>query len=187
MKQHARSLLWPLVYGSCFAYFAARPSGLGQLAVMVGGLAAIIHFLGSTWRAVLGFRKSGALGFVAPTAILIAVPLGVLFGGAARETIFEHTLSRYVAASEWASARALPNEVVVAHPPAEYSDLATIIHIRKNDACGLMIDFFWGGGFPVKHVVRRYAPLAAAVELPQCREGWYRGSELAPSWYELSD
>jgi hypothetical protein len=81
----------------------------------------------------------------------------------------------------------MPGATAILDPPAEYADLAYIIHVRKNEECGLLIDFFWGGGFPVKHTVRRFASIPSFIERKECTKDWNRGRKLAEHWYELSD
>lgn len=170
------------------AMFAARPTALKQLLAMGAFLAVGVLFLACVaW--VLARGKGHRLkGGIAALAVLAAIPVGLEVGHAVRDRQFQRDLPRYQAAATWASALAVPGDTVVVLPlPAAYADLAYAVHIRQDQACGVWVDFFWGGGFPVKHTVRRYAADPSSMERKPCREGWRRGRWRAQGWYELAD
>ena len=154
---------------------------------MAAFLAAAVLFLACTCRALFRWREQRLKGFIAPLMALVAIPLGVAIGHAVRDWQFSRDLPRYNAAAAWATSRAVPGETAALDLPAEYADLAYIIHVRRDKECGLLIDFFWGGGFPVKHTVRRFASMPSFVEQKQCTKDWARGRKRAENWYELSD
>lgn len=121
-------------------------------------------------------------------AVLAVVPVAIELGHAVRDWQFQRDLPRYQAAAAWASALAVPDETVtVLSPPAAYADLAYAVHISQDDACGVQVDSFWGGGFPAKHTVRRYVVDPSSMERKPCREGWRRGRVRAEGWFELGD
>jgi hypothetical protein len=154
---------------------------------MAAFLAAAVLFLVCTWRAIFRWRELRVLGLIAPLVVLGSIPLGVAIGHSVRDWQFSRDLPRYKAAAKWASSRAVPGDTTVLEAPAEYADLAYIIHVRSDKECELFVDFFWGGGFPVKHTIRRFASLPSFVERKQCTKDWARGRKLQENWYELSD
>lgn len=170
------------------AAFAARPTGLKQLFAMGAFLAAGLLFLACLSWALTRAKGQRLKGCIAALAVLAVIPAGVEIGHLIRDWQFQRDLPRYQAAAAWAAALAVPGDtVVVLQVPAQYRDLAYAVHISQDDACGVMVDFFWGGGFPVKHTVRRYIAAPTSMERKPCREGWRRGRQRADGWFELAD
>jgi hypothetical protein len=111
-------------------------------------------------------------------AIVIAAPV--------RDMAFRRDLPRYEKAAAWIRAKDIGGSNI--QIPSEWSDLAYRVWARRNGECGFRAYFFWGGGFPVKHTARVYAPSVSLVERPDCQVSrWRRVRQLATNWYEVSD
>lgn len=171
----------------CFAIFAAKPTALGLLAALAAFLVTVVVFVTCTWRAIFRWKDRGWSGFAAPLVLIMAVPAGVAIGHVVRDWQFSRDMPRYSAAVTWASGRVASGNLVVLEPPPEYADLAYVIHTRQSPECGLLIDFFWGAGFPVKHTVRRFASMPSFVQRKECTTNWTGARKLTDNWYELSD
>jgi len=184
-----RKLWWATVFAIfvSFVLFAARPTALSQLLSMASVPIVLSLLVAAFWRAAFGWRQHGPKVLLPVLVLIVTLPAGVLLGRLVRSLVFSHQLPQYEAAAQWASSRAVAGQAVTLRPPEAYKHLASTVHVLKDSDCGLRIDFFWGSGFPVKHIVRRYAPLDTFVSTPHCRDGWSSGRELAESWYELSD
>jgi len=61
------------------------------------------------------------------------------------------------------------------------------VYYEHDDSCGMTIDFYWGDGFPVKHVVHRYATNPGWVSVEKCYKDWGRIHPISGNWYEISD
>ena len=182
-KRHA----WAIFCLLSATYFASRPSGLGQLLVMLASLAALAALLQFVWTAITLWKHKDASKLISPSLVIVGFGLGLFLGSNFREWNFNHNLATYNKAAIWASTQAKNDEIVVLDLPHEFSNLGSVAHVHKNTRCGLMIDFFWGGGFPVKHIVRRFAERPGFTDIPECRESWSRGRQLADNWFELHD
>lgn len=182
--------VWVLSLASMcsIAAFAARPTMLKQLLAMGAFLAAGLLFLICLGWALTREKGRRLRAAIVPAAVLAVVPIGIELGHAIRDWQFQRDLPRYQAAAAWASTLAVPGEtVIVLPPPAAYADLTYGVHITQDETCGLVVDFFWGGGFPVKHTVRRYIADPTSMQRKPCREGWRRGRQRAEGWFELAD
>lgn len=168
-------------------YFASRPSGLGQLLVMLAAVVTLAALLRLAWLVVSLWKHRTASRLVPPALVVAAFVLGIVLGGEFREWNFQRNLPAYERAAAWAESQARDDDIVVLRPPGEFSSLGAIIHVHKNATCGLMVDFFWAGGFPVKHIVRRHARNEGFTDIPACREHWSSGRQLADHWFELRD
>ena len=172
----------------CAFTFTARPKPFVQLGVMIFGLLLLaLIFLGL----VLGIKRIGLRGFrglfvpALSLLLLIGAPLG---GFGMRFLIFPRNLARYQAAADWVEKQDFGSEPIYVNfnLPTEFKDLADGIHAIRNPRCGTVIWFFWGGGFPVKHVVRIYSP-TDSLDKADCLGDWRRPRKLAEHWYEASD
>lgn len=172
----------------CIAAFAARPTPFKQLLSMAAFLAVgALLLAGLAW--FLTRKKTHRLRSVAPLLVaLAAIPAGLEVGHAIRDWQFQRDRPRYQAAATWASSLAVRGETVtVLPPPPEYADLAYAVQITQDDACGVLVDFFWGQGFPVKHTIRRYASDPSSIQRKACLQDWRLSKDRAEGWYELSD
>ena len=167
--------------------FASRPNSCVQLAAMFSGAIAIVLVAVLLFQAALKWRERGLLNLVSCVLIVVAFPLAAAFGKTIRSAVFTYNLDRWHQAVIWITAHNRPNQVNIIKLPSLYSDLASVVHYTHDKRCGLMIDFFWGGGFPVKHTVRRYAVKPDWMDLKACRTDWSRGRMISGRWYEISD
>lgn len=179
-------ILAGICFGSCCA-FATRPNTLVQLVVMASTLAALIALAILGIQGAIKWRERGLANLLSCLLIVLSFPAGVLVGQAIRSSIFAHDLARWNQAAAWVIANKAPNAGASMELPPQFSDLAHLVHYKTDESCGLMIDFFWGGGFPVKHTVRRYATNPEWMDIRECQAHWSRGRHLAGDWYEISD
>jgi hypothetical protein len=70
--------------------------------------------------------------------------------------------------------------------------LAYMIHVHGDAPGGLMVEFFWGGGFPVKHIAYIYRasgippPTSLNWDLkPYCE--WPGARRLNENWFSAHD
>lgn len=154
---------------------------------MLAVLASLAALLRLAWVAATLWKHRQASRLILPGLVVAAFILGIVLGREFRQWNFERSLPDYDRAVTWAASRSRDDDIVVLTPPREFSNLGAIIHVHKNDACGFMVDFFWAGGFPVKHIVRRYAQNEGFTEIPACRKNWSSGRQLAGHWFELRD
>jgi len=138
-------------------------------------------------QGALKWRTHGIHKLLSCLPLLAALPFAVFCGHAIRHAIFSHDIHRWNEAVEWVKAENKPNPDHRIQLPLQYADLAYGVFYTDDDTCGLMIDFFWGGAFPVKHTVRRYAPNPEWSDTQQCRESWHNIRTLSGNWYEISD
>lgn len=187
MRVHRNT--WLLITACLLSWgaFAARPSGWTQLASMMSASIALV------WIAVLAIqgltkrRERGISSLVSSLLIIAAFPLAVISGGLFRDAIFSYNIDRWNEAVTWVTANHHPNHNSSIKLPRQYANLAYGVHYKQNEECGLTVDFFWGGGFPVKHTVRRYAVNPDWMDVMECRKGWSRGRSLQGNWYEIAD
>lgn len=143
------------------------------------------------WLFIIGiikWRERALRNLVSCILIVCTIPLAVLASMILRRQIFLYTMPRWQQAAEWAIANVEPNQPAV-ELPDEYADLAFWVYYSNREPCGVVVDFFWGRGYPVmpRHYYRRYAPNADWSKHGECWIGsWYRGASLSNSWYELS-
>lgn len=184
-----RRSTWFLV-AICFiawCAFAARPNVWVQLASMATVAAALFWLIALLVQGVVKWREHGITNLVSSLLIIVVFPLAVLCGQAIRSAVFSYEVDRWNQAVTWVATNKKPNSGNPIDLPPPYSDLAYGVHYRHDDACGLTIDFFWGGGFPVKHTVRRYAVNPKWIDIEECQRGWSRGRVISERWYEISD
>jgi hypothetical protein len=167
--------------------FTARPNVWAQLASMSAVIAALFWLVVLVVQGAIRWREKGLQNLVACLLVIAVFPAAVLCGKAIRSAVFDYQLDRWNRAVTWVTTTHLPNQGDLIRLPAPYSDLAYGVHYTHDEDCGLMIDFFWGGGFPVKHTVRRYAANRKWLAAEQCTAGWSRGREIGGRWYEISD
>jgi hypothetical protein len=179
-------LLVAICFISCCA-FATRPNVWAQLAAMLTILAAIVYLVTLVIQAMINWREKALINFLSCLLIILSVPVAIFSGHKLRSVIFAYNLDRWNQAVVWVVSHGKPNQGTLVRLPTQYSDLARGVHYKYEKSCGIMVDFFWGGGFPVKHTVRRYAKNPSWVDIKQCRADWSRGRTLSSNWYEISD
>jgi hypothetical protein len=154
---------------------------------MASALIALISLGALAFRGAIKWRERGLANLASCLLLVASFPTAVFLGHAIRNTIFSHELDRWNQAAVWVMTHNDPNGNTPIELPQRYADLAYAVHYEVNQSCGLVVDFFWGGGFPVKHTVRRYANNPSWTEIRECRVGWRGGRRLSGRWYEISD
>jgi len=167
--------------------FAARPTALSQFGQLVGLFSLMCLFVWSLVSTSRHMRDRPLVRLLPALLASGALLVGPFIGMEFREHSFSGNLPRYQSLLKVVLAHNPGPELMVIQVPAEFSDLAYGIHARSTDTCGLLVDFFWGSGFPVKHTVRRYSESDTFLQEPECRRDWHVKRELAPHWHELSD
>lgn len=186
-KVHASAWIFALgCFLSCFA-FVVRPNVWAQLASMLFLLVALPWLAMLVIQGAIRWRERAVGNLVSCLLIVASFQFATSCGHAVRDAVFHYQSARWNRAVTWVVRHRAPNGEGPIRLPAEYSDLARAVHYRHSEACGLMVDFFWGGGFPVKHTVRRYALDPDWIETEACRKSWSRGRALSGNWYEISD
>ena len=184
-----RRSTWQLaaIFFLSWCAFATRPGGWTQLAAMLSVLVAITYLLTLAGHGIFKWREQALGSLLSCLLIIFSFPAAVASGHMIRGMIFKHNLERWNQAVVWVTSHSKPNQEGPVKLPRQYSDLAKAVHYNHDRTCGLMIDFFWGGGFPVKHTVRRFALNDAWIDIKECRTDWSRGRTIATNWYEISD
>jgi len=179
-----------LVISACFISWwglAARPSADWQLASIASCIAAFFSLVTLVIRGALKWRERGLVDLISCLLIVAACPAGVAIGRMVRGVVLSHDIDRYNAAAKWVAAHNRPDSSNLVHLPPQYGDLAYGVNYERDDVCGIMIDFYWGGGFPVKHIVRRYATNPGWVRVEKCHKDWERIHPVSDNWYEIAD
>jgi hypothetical protein len=181
---------WLIVAAVFFSWcaMAGKPTPEAQLATIAATPIALVYIAFQTQKIVFQWREHGVSCLLANLLIVIsfwaAVPIGHIF----REMIFAHDLDRYNQAVLWVKSHATPNQPAPIKLPAQYEDLAYVVTYDQDATCGLRMDFVWGSGFPVKHVVRRFSDRPGWVKIKECHTApWDRFKVLGNNWYEISD
>lgn len=175
------------IYFTLLCAFGIRPNSWLQFGWMMWTIAALIWCATLILLGAINFREK-ALGNLLSCLIIIAtVPAAMRCGDAISSVVFWYKLDRWNQAVQWVMAHNTPNQPGWIHLPAQYADLADEVGYSDDKACGLMVDFSWGDGWPIKHVMRRYALNPAWADMAQCRQDWTSDKELSRNWYEISD
>jgi hypothetical protein len=168
-----------------FASIGLRPSSDRQFFLIVSLLLVLFCLVFYTVR--LLWKWSEHKQRIAAIAILLLGPaVGVAIAPHLRSAMFAYDLPRYDAAVRWAATHAIIDQEVRLVPIDQYRDLGSVIFVRNNTQCGLIVDFFWGESFPVKHWLRRYAAAPHQQSKKECRDNWYRVRPRTKFWSELT-
>jgi hypothetical protein len=179
-----------LVAFACFASwsaFAARPSVEWQLASIASSIGAFVLLVGLVVRGTITWRERGIAHVISCLLIVVASPVGIAVGRTVRGVELSHDLDRYNAAAQWVLTHGNPDSTNRVPLPSRYADLGYGVYYERDALCGTRIDFLWGGAFPVKHVVRRYATSPKWMSIEECRKDWARITPISSNWYEMSD
>lgn len=74
-----------------------------------------------------------------------------------------------------------PGSAVLLQLPTEFQDLAYAVHVQDDPLCGTVVDFVWGSGFPVRHIIRRTVPASSPAS---CRSPHGHAHPIGEHWYE---
>ena len=166
---------------------AARPRIEWQLACIASCIAAVFLIVALVIRGALKWRERGLVNLISCLLIVAACPAGVGIGRMVRGVLLSHDLDQYDAAVTWVSAHNKPDSSHLIQLPPQFGNLAYGVYYEHDDLCGMTIDFYWGGGFPVKHIVRRYAANPGWVRVGKCHRDWGRIHPISENWYEIAD
>jgi hypothetical protein len=132
--------------------------------------------------------RAQAIGNLLSCLVIIATfPVAIRCGDTISRVVFWYNLDRWNQAVKWVMDHNAPNQPGWIRLPPQYSDLADGAGYSDDRTCGLMIDFSWGDGWPLKHIMRRYTLNPRWADMAQCREDWSSGRPLSRNWYEISD
>jgi hypothetical protein len=181
--------IWGAWFGASFL-FASHPTPIRQFGVFLAAIVLLGLVLGSAaWLPISwlrGQRPAWRLPLLSAAWLVVGAAGSIAVGFAVRTWTFRHDLPRYEKAAAWVRDKEVGGWNI--ELPPEWSDLAHRVWARRNDECGLRIYFHWGGGFPVKHTARVYAPSVSLLDKPACHIGrWPHAQQLANDWYEVSD
>jgi hypothetical protein len=193
MPRSAKILLAIALFTGCaVAFFVAAPTLSSQL-ISVGALFVLLLTLPvavfHAWR----HRARGLMRATMPfVACLVAVPIGGSLGAVYRDLDFRYRrLPAYEKVVRKIQSGELPAGNIKEMPP-EIDGLAYMIEVHDDAPGGLMVEFFWGGGFPVKHTVYIYRasglppPTSPNWEIkPYCQ--WDGARRLNENWFSDID
>jgi hypothetical protein len=193
MPRSAKVLLAIALFAGCAAaFFVGAPTLLSQLISVAALLTLVVALpvaLFHAWR----HRAGGSLRAATPLlACLVAIPIGYLIGGAYRDLDFRYRrLPAYEQIVRKIESGELPGEAIK-EMPNQIEGLAYGIHVHEDAPGGLMVVFFWGGGFPVKHSVYIYRasglppPTSTKWEMEPYYH-WSRARRLNDHWFASHD
>ena len=179
--------IFTAIYFTLLCAFAIRPNSWLQFGWMIWTVAALIWCAALILLGAMNVREKALGNLLSCLLIVATVPAALHSGDAIGSAVFWYKLDRWNQAAKWVMAHNVPNQSGWIHLPPQYADLADQVGYSDNKTCGVMVDFSWGGGWPMKHVMRRYALNPAWADIAQCRQDWTGDKELSRNWYEISD
>ncbi|MGD0553054.1 MAG: hypothetical protein ABSB25_10450 [Sedimentisphaerales bacterium] len=192
-----KALIWinlvisiPLVVVSgIFAYEKSTTQILFMPLVLYSVVLAIINF-----TAIFVFWSEYDSKALIPIGISVATfalcICSIIVGDHVNLFVFNRRISQFEDAI-----RMIDNRIVDSNPirlrgeeiPEEYRHLAYFIYGEKKNGI-LRADFYWGSGFPCKHVAYVYL---SNDEIPgkgsDFRKDWYRYHRIKEKWFRVSD
>jgi len=180
---------WLVAFACFFSWgaLAARPTAEWQLASVASSIGAFVLLIRLVVRGAIKWRERGVAYVISCVLIVAASPVGIAVGRTVRTVVWSHDLDRYTAAAQWVLNNSKPDSSNPVPLPSRYADLGYIVYHERDELCGTRIDFLWAGGFPVKHVVRRYATNPKWVSVEKCYRDWGRIKPISSNWYEIAD
>ncbi len=166
--------------------FIARLDGAAQLLLILTLLALPIPWL----VMLVGlFRSQSKQHRPKMAGVLLLAPLSLVLaaflGGHIRSYLFYRDLPRM----KEVVALIQDGSISLTHGrlnlPSRYGSLAYATHANRDAAGTLTVEFFVGGGFPVKH--HAYLYLSDGVMTPEIRRDWPSGLRREKQWFEVSD
>lgn len=193
MPRSAKALFAIALFAGCaVAFFVGAPTLLSQL-ISVAALFVLLLALPVAGFHAWRHRASGLVRATTPfVACLVAVPMGLSIGGVYRELDFRYRrLPAFEQVVRKIESGELPLETIQ-EMPSEFQSLAYGVHVHDDAPGGLTVEFFWGGGFPVKHSVYIYRasglppPTKTNWDLKRYCQ-WHRSRRLNDNWFAASD
>jgi hypothetical protein len=183
-------LLWSTLFVEALLFcstvsFGARPNSNAQL---LGALFSLLLFgLCLTVFVCLFLSKHRAYRLKLAGVLLLApvsVVLAFCIGGVLREHLFYRDLPRLkqvVSLVQSGAARVVQGHVML---PSQYNDLASTVHAKHAAKGELIVTFFVGGGFPVKHHCYVYC---SSDNSALVQKDWPIGYRKEKQWFEVND
>ncbi len=179
-----RSSQTAVILAACtasLAAFAARPTSLKQLFVLVAFILLAVIFFRGSWQAFRSWEARRVAALVVPLLAVCAIPAGIGLGRAWRAWAFSLDQPKYSQAAQWAVSKANGGSAALLQLPTEFQALAHAIHVQDDALCGTVVDFVWGSGFPVRHIIRRSVPASSPAS---CRSPHGQAHPIGEHWYE---
>jgi hypothetical protein len=166
--------------------FGVRSNVISQIGMIIFGILLFPLLLISIFKAFFTLRKNGIYVFVVPITSIILSILAVFIGHSIRFASFKMNLNRYQSAVEWVLEQDFPQDEMYINltPPSKFSDITHAIHAKKSKECGIVVWFFWGSGFPVRHTVRIFTEQDSISH--KCYGDYYNFRKLEEHWYEAT-
>ncbi|MBN1392994.1 MAG: hypothetical protein JW947_09360 [Sedimentisphaerales bacterium] len=158
--------------------FGYRPDIVSQIGGMLGSVYLLVMLVVS-FIAIFKFWEKSSLFSIIPFVILLlcfkAGPMSLKAGHNKREKVFVERLPQYEEAVHVMGGKISGEPVFFKgeEVPETYRHLAYWIHAEKEEGNVLVVTFFWGGGFPVKHSAFVYRS-----------DGWLppKGTDFSREW-----
>lgn len=181
MNLYSRTAVILAACTASLAAFAARPTPLKQLFVLVALILLAAIFFRGSWQAFRSWKVRRVAALVVPLLAACAIPAGLGLGRAWRAWAFSLDQPMYAQAAQWAVSKANGGSDVLLQLPTEFQDLAYAVHVQDAPLCGTVVDFVWGSGFPVRHIIRRTVPASSPAS---CRSPHGHAQPIGEHWYE---
>lgn len=124
--------------------------------------------------------KLGGVLLLAPISYVVAGDLGSLIG----DHLFYRDLPRLKQVIGLVQGGAIPIREGRIMLPSQYRDLASWVNAEHDSKGGLIVIFFVGNGFPVKHQCYVYISNDSQTAI---EKDWPRGFRREKQWFEVSD
>lgn len=166
--------------------FGIRPNGFSQLGLMIFGACLFCIIVISLIKTIFLIRRNGLRELVPIIFSIFIVISSLFFGHYIRLQIFRLNLNAYKSAVDWVRTQEVsPNKTYVnLSPPERFSNITYAIHASKTEKCGLVVWFFWGSGFPVRHTMRIF--VEDTVQDIECLGRYYGIRQFENNWYEAT-
>lgn len=161
--------------------FAYRPGLLPQLGLMISGPVIVVVACVYAVRS----RDRWLRRMVVICSLIAAFPFGVIVGHRVRDLDFRvRRRERYQAiVDRIRERRSSEVSAELTRLPVQQS-LAYTAFARRTQNGTVRVEFFWGGGFPVKHTAYIYTSTGVPTD-GAWDQWWYR--RLDDHWFEAGD
>lgn len=174
-------------------FFAAKPHPVSQLLVVAAftGLVLLLLISVVVGLCLLSREKLRALvpATICFAGLLMSLTIAIWLGGAIRSRIFRRNLPRYNEVVRLVENREIRSGSSLSkiELPTQYSDLAKLTLGKTNAEGGATIEFFIGGGFPIKHSGYLYNSSGKMESDPESLRRWPHHSRISDNWFRIAD
>ncbi len=169
--------------------FAAKPTTEGQLVAMIALVCWLVALLASFIYALSRWQTARWWAAVPLLLCLGSCEVAPRIGGAVRQSRFQNSLPRREALVAKIESGALPCSAELKAVALQESDrdLGYLVLAQRESNGFVTVEFFDGGGFPVKH--SGYLYKSSGVVDPDSTSAlrWPRRSPICPKWFRVSD